>query len=233
MKNPRHIVIVGASSDLAGAVTPHLAAEGRLVSPISRTSLGAGGYGEADWETIFEKLSRDQPVDAVLHIPGRGAFGKAASVSESEARQALEINFWLPTKVALAANACWTAARRPGTFFAVLSIAALRAIPGEAWYCAGKAAAARWLETMDLENRRENRRFLSLHPGKFQSKFRREAGLRETAGGTPLESVALAVAGAVLQGGPGGVIGWREKAITLADRWWPGLYDNLVLKHRV
>lgn len=233
MKNPRHIVIVGASSDLAGAVAPLLATGGRLVTPVSRASLGAEDYAKTDWTAIFENFSRRQPVDAILHIPGHGAFGQASAVSESEARQALEVNFWLVTKVALAANAFWASTRGPGTFFAVLSLAALRAIPGEAWYCAGKAAAARWLETMDLENRRQNRRFFSLYPGKFQSKFRRDAGLQEADAGAPLASVAQSVASAVLAGGPGRVIGWREKTITLADRWWPGLYDNLILKHRV
>ncbi len=230
VKNPQHILIVGASSDLAQAVTPMLS--GRMITPISRTTLDSGEYEGADWSAILEEASRNSPIDAVLHIPGYGAFGQATSLPEADARRAMEVNFWLLTKVALAANAHWVSTNRPGTFHAVLSLAALRAIPKEAWYCAGKAASARWLETMDLENRKEKRRFFFFCPGKFRSKFRREAGLRETDGGTPIESVARVIAGSVIRGRPGGVIGWREKTIVLADRLWPGLYDNLVLRHR-
>ncbi len=243
MNTPRHVLIVGASSVLAQAVTADLLRRNILVSRLGRTRpdndipFEEVDYHTADWPAVLGKLATPTPIDAILHVPGRVAFGPALDIPSDEARQIFEANFWLMSNVATAAARHWLARKQQGDFWAVSSIAALRAIPSESYYAASKAAATRWLECLDLENRMHGLRFRSFHPGKFSSPFRSRAAkhglFRETPGaGTDVAAIAQIMAEAIATRRPAHVIGWRENIIFLADRLVPGLYDRWLIRQQ-
>lgn len=246
---PRHIVIIGSGSAIGQAVAEKLAAHQFTVSGIGRADASPRGafsntlavdYPIADWASLFKQLetSSGLPIGAVLHAPGYAAMGPTLAIPESEARQMLEVNFWLLSTVARAAATHWASQNQAGHFWAVLSIAALRGIPEESYYCASKAAAARFLECLDLENRQAGRHFNYFCPGKFASPFRSKSvrfgqEASEDLGGSTVDFVAQKISSAILSQKPVKVIGWRENAIALADRLFPHLYDRLVLDRRV
>ncbi len=246
---PKHVVVIGSGSAIGQAVAEKLAVHQITVSGISRTPVQshssfahahAVDYATADWLGLFQQLQSASglPIDAVLHAPGYAAIGPALTIPESEARQMLEVNFWLLSNVARAAATHWSSQKQAGHFWAVLSIAALRGIPEESYYCAAKAAAARFLECLDLENRQAGRHFNYFCPGKFASPFRSKSarfgqGASEDSGGSTVDFVARKISSAILSQKPVKVIGWRENAIALADRLFPHLYDRLVLDRRV
>lgn len=243
MSTPRHVVIVGASSALAQAVAADLHRRNILVSGLGRTRTGNDipfeeiDYHTADWPALFDKLAASNPIDAILHVPGYVAFGPALDIPTDEARKIFEANFWLMSTVATAAARHWLDRKQYGDFWAVSSIAALRAIPSESYYAASKAAASRWLECLDLENRTRGLRFRAFHPGKFSSPFRfraaKHGSFRESPGSdTDVAVVAQIMAEAIATRRPAHVIGWRENIIVLADRLVPGLYDRWLLRQQ-
>ena len=243
MTAPRHVVIIGASSALAQAVATELHRRDILVSGLGRTRPAIEipfeqvDYHTADWLALFEKLAADTPIDAIFHVSGYVAFGPALDIPTEEARKIFEANFWLMSAVATAAARHWLAQKRHGEFWAVSSLAALRAVPSESYYAASKAAGSRWLECLDLEYRLRGLRFRAFHPGKFSSPFRSRAAkhgsFRNSPGSdTDVAKVAQIMAEAIATRRPTRVIGWRENIIVLADRLAPGLYDHWLLRHQ-
>ncbi len=195
---------------------------------------------QAEWGHLYAAIEREtgSPVDSVVFVAGKAAFGKTALLSAEGARSLFELNFWACTGAARAAAEHWAGAARSGAFLAVLSIAARRAVPFEAYYSASKAAAARFLECLDLEYRGRGLRFLAAFPGALDTPFRKQAewlGIEPTfaEGGADVRGTARAIL-AILDGRRRArVIGWRERSIALADRVAPGLYDRVVLRRRV
>jgi short-subunit dehydrogenase len=114
---------------------------------------------------------------------------------------------------------------------------ARRAVPFEAHYAASKAAAARFIECLHLEHEGDGLRFVPVYPGMLRTPFRTEAewfGLAPPGGGGADARGAARAIVAVLRGRRRSrVIGWRERAIDLADRVSPALYDRAVLRRRV
>lgn len=194
----------------------------------------------ADWRALYRAIEQETgaPIDAVVFVAGTAAYGKTALFPAERARSILELNFWALAEAARSVADHWAQARRPGTLVAVLSIAGRRAVPFEAFYSASKAAAARFLECLDLEYASRGIRFVSAFPGTLRTPFRRQAEWYGIEPGPALEGGDVgAVARAILRLLDGSrrvrVIGWRERAIDLADHLAPGLYDRLALRRRV
>jgi short-subunit dehydrogenase len=119
-----------------------------------------------------------------------------------------------------------------------LSIVARRAVPFEAFYAASKAAAARFLECLQLEYAHKNIEFVCAFPGTLKTGFRRDSewyGIEPGAAekGSDVQTTAEAIVKLLKSKRRSRVIGWRERSIDLADRLWPGLYDRAVLQNRV
>lgn len=194
----------------------------------------------ADWRSLYSTVERETagPIDAVLFVAGTAAYGKTALCPTDRVRSVFELNFWSCAEAARSAAEHWAASRRPGTFLAVLSIVARRAVPFEAYYAASKAAAARFLECLDLEYSERGIRFLAALPGTLDTPFRSRAewyGLARPSaeGGAEVGPTARAILRLLSGSRKSRVIGWRERSIDLADRLAPGLYDRLVLRRRV
>ncbi len=243
-----HAVVVGASSGVGKLVADALTEHGTVVSTVGRTQPAppyarhhqCSDLATLDWTNAYDEAQANAHVaiDAVVYVAGEATFGRTSQIPPARARELFEANFWAPASAALAAEQLW-AAPRSGTFVSVSSISARRAVPFEAHYCASKSACARFLDALHLEHPDGRVRFLCVYPGRLQTQFRRKADWHgiapdpTAAQGSDPAKVARAVL-RMLAGGRGPrVLGMRERAIDLADRVSPLLYDKLVLKRRV
>ena len=242
---PRHALVISPHGGVGGAVARELARRGTRVSGAGRTPPDAGvvsaflsvDFATADWPALYERAAAGGPLDAVVYAAGAGAFGRTGEIPFHEARATFEVNFWALEEAARAAVARWEHERTPGCFLAVLSIAGRRAVPFEAFYGASKAAAVRFLETLQLEVS-EGIRLVPACPGLIRTSFREHArwfGLANQTGdyGASPDETASALCDLLEGTRTVRVLGWRERAIDLADRLFPGLYDRMVLRRRV
>jgi len=244
----RQILVVGGGSGLGGAMVKNLVEHGRKVVVLGRTEppdelriqkFYCVDAPTVDWPSLYLKIEAETgaSIDAVIFVAGRGVFGKTGLVPVERARQVFELNFWSSAAAARAAAEYWAANGRPGKFVAILSIAALRAVPLESYYAASKAATVRFLECLQLEYGHKNIEFKCAFPGLLKTGFRRAAewyGLKPSFAdeGADVHKTAQAVVDLLESKRNKQVIGWRERTIALADRLLPGLYDRAVLRGR-
>jgi short-subunit dehydrogenase len=242
------VLIVGGGGGLGNALVSRLL-DGRIAVVVAGRSTAADNRvahsyvidaTTVDWRSLYSTVEKDSrtSIDAVVFVAGTAAYGRTALLPPERARSILELNFWACTDAAKMAAEHWNEARSPGTFVAVLSIVARRAVPFEAYYSASKAAAARFLECLDLEYAPKGIRFMSVFPGTMNTSFRRCAewyGLKPDIAdrGTDVRAAARAIHRLLTSRRKARIIGWRERAIDLADRFAPGLYDRAVLRRRV
>ena len=245
----KQMLVVGGGTGLGNAVVKNLLEHNREVVVLGRTKpsdelrikkfYGIDGTA-VDWPSLYSTIERDtsSSIDAVIFVAGIGVFGKTNLVPVDRVRQVFELNFWACASAARAAAEYWTAQGEAGKFLAVLSIAALRAVPLESYYAASKAATARFLECLQLEYRHRGIEFICAFPGLLKTAFRRNAewyGLKPAFAneGADVHETAQAVI-ALLEGKRRTrILGWRERTIAITDRLLPGLYDRLVLRSRV
>jgi len=194
----------------------------------------------ADWDSLYRIIEEESehPIDAVIFVAGSAVFGKTSLIPLQKAREIFELNFWACAAAARAAAELWAAKAHRGKFLAVLSIAARRAVPFESYYCASRAATARFLECLQLEYTHKHLQFLSAFPGLLKTAFRRTAewyGFKPHVAdeGSDVGPTAQAIIRLLVGKRRRRVIGWRERSIDFADRFVPGLYDCTVLRARV
>lgn len=244
----KQVLIVGGAGGLGTALVRQLLDQKFLVVVAGRSGAADERVQHSyvidatsvDWRSLYSTIERESgtPVDAVVFVAGTAAYGSTASFPPEQARNIFELNFWACTSAAKSIAEHWVEAQSAGKFVAVLSIVARRAVPFEAYYAASKAAAARFLECLDLEYTPKRIRFLSVFPGVLNTPFRRQAewyGFRPTFAdrGADVRGTARAIQ-QVLEGSRRArVIGWRERIIDFADRLVPGLYDRAILRRRV
>ncbi len=241
----RHALVISPHGGVGSAVARELRRRGVRVSGAGRTS-SAPGVVDAfhpieldglDWDALYDRVAAGGPLDAIVYAAGTAAFGRTPAIPVEEARATFEVNFWPLAAAACAAAARWEREGTAGSFLAVLSISGRRAVPFEAYYGASKAAAARFLETLQLEVP-PSIRLVAACPGLVRTSFREHArwfGVRPTESlyGASPESTAAALCDLLDGSRRVRILGWRERAIDLADRILPGLYDRLVLRRRV
>jgi 2,3-dihydro-2,3-dihydroxybenzoate dehydrogenase len=243
----RSALVVGGSGGLGAAVVRELAEVGTGVAVAGRhrpadprvRCARVVDATRVDFGALYRSVEAETgaPIDGVVFVAGSAVFGRTARVPLARAREVFDLNFWACTSAATAAAEHWIAGGTRGTFVAVLSIVARRAVPFEAHYAASKAAAGRFIECLHLEHEADGLRFVPVYPGMLRTSFRRAAewyGLPPPAdAGADATRAARAIV-AVLRGRRRArVIGWRERTIDLADRLAPELYDRSVLRRRV
>jgi short-subunit dehydrogenase len=244
----KQILIVGGGGGLGGGLVKTLLDQRYKLVVTGRTNPADQRIEKfypidarsVDWRSLYVTIEKDTaaPMDAVVFVAGAAVFGKTVLVPLERARQSFELNFWACTTAARAAAEYWDAKNRAGRFVAILSIAARRAIPFEAYYSASKAAAARFLECLQLEYVHKNIEFMCAFPGLLKTPFRRLAewyGLEPAFAdeGADVGKTARAIIKLLEGRRRARIIGWRERSIDLADRVLPGLYDRAVLRNRV
>jgi short-subunit dehydrogenase len=245
----KQILVIGGTSGLGGAVVKKLLDRGDKVVVLGRTKPAdesriqkfySADASAVDWPTQYSEIERESgaPIDMVIFVAGSGVFGSTNLIPVERARQMFELNFWACASAARAAAEYWSGQGRTGKFAAILSIAARRAVPFEAYYSASKAATARFLECLQLEYAHKGIDFLCAFPGLLNTGFRRHAewyGFEPVFAdeGADVSQTAQAVLSLLEGKRRARVIGWRERCIDLADRMLPGLYDRIVLRARM
>lgn len=242
---PRHALVIAPHGAVGGAVARELRRRGARVTGAGRTPPDAGAVdaflpldlSAASWPQLYASAAGAAPLDAIVYAAGIGTFGRTGAIPPEDARAVFEVNFWAVTDAARAAADRWVRDATPGCFLAVLSIAGRRAVPFEAYYGASKAAAVRFLEALQLEVP-PSIRFVAACPGLIRTPFRSRSvwhgmPMLPADGGATPEKTAVALCDLLEGSRTSRVIGWRERAIDLADRFAPGLYDRLVLRPRV
>lgn len=235
-----HAVVVGASSQIGRAIAEALSERGLVVSGLARSAPSGAPYAagfacdvalEGSATEALARAGERAPIDVLVYAAGAGAMGRTLDVPEEVAAGAFAVNFWgLDQCVRAVVPGMQT--RRRGAVLAVLSLAALRAVPFEAYYAASKAAAARYLECLALELAASHVDVHYVAPGYIDTGFFERGGFHGMApptvrgsGTTPADVAQRAVA--LLEGRPRSpVLGWRERTIRFADRVAPGLYDR-------
>jgi short-subunit dehydrogenase len=236
----KHAVVVGASSGIGAAIAARLDGASYSVSSLCRRAprhpCDATQPGQIA-SAMGDAIGVAGPVDLLVYSAGAPAMGVTTAVPVERAREAFEVGFWALDEAVRAALP--TLVERRGAILAVLSLAALRGIPYEAYYAAAKAAAARYLDCLAHEVEPRGVRVRYVCPGFVDTGFAERAewyGLpavpKINGSGVSADDVAR-IALATLEARPRSrVIGWRERVITLADRAFPELYDRwLSLRH--
>jgi short-subunit dehydrogenase len=234
--------VVGASSALGGATATRLRKERFAVVSLSRTEPAPGvadthvrcdvtDLAEVE-RAVASALAIHGAPSVVVYAAGQAAMGVTFTVPMDMARRAFAVNFWGLDAVVRGVLPAMHAAGG-GTIVAILSLAAHRAITHEAYYSASKAAALRWLDCVALEAHPLGVHIKHLSPGFIDTGFFDRGGWHgmnappvRGSGVTP-DDVAEEV-WSLTRGKRSSVIGWRERAIVLADRLSPGAYDALV-----
>jgi short-subunit dehydrogenase len=244
----KQIGVVGGSGSLGNAVVQQLIDRNYDVVVIGRANASdrrvrqfyAADAITTDWPSLYQRIARGtgKGLDGLVFVSGTASYGRTELFPMERARQIFELNYWTCTSAARAAAKYWTDEHRPGTFLAVLSIVARRAVPFEAYYASSKAATQRFLECLNLEYQQKNIQFLSAFPGMLRTPFRRSSewyGIPAPTcdEGADVHETAKKLVDLLEGKRRVRVIGWREQVIDLADRFFPGLYDRAVLRNRV
>lgn len=244
----KQVAVVGGSQGLGNAIVDELIKRkyrvvvlGRSPSPNPQVlRFYPIDAASLDWASMLARVEGEigTVFDHVVFVSGRAVFGKTAEIPSEDARACFELNFWGCSNAARAVADHWSRNRRRGRFLAVLSIVARRGIAFEAYYSASKAAAARFLECLQLEYADTGVDFLAAFPGMLNTSFRSQAQwIGMSAPGVERGSAPAAVAYAIVDlletKRRTKVIGWREQSIDFADRLLPGLYEKMVLGPRL
>jgi len=245
----KQILVVGGGRGLGGALVKTLLDQGHKVVVLGRTEPADAlriqkfyciDATSVDWSSYYSTIERETAacIDAVIFVAGAAVFGNTNLIPLERARQMFELNFWTCTTAARGAAEYWAKKGQAGKFAAILSIAARRAVPFEAYYSASKAATARFLECLQIEYAHKKIEFICAFPGLLKTQFRHQAewyGFEPTSAdaGAEVHKTAQAIVNLLDGKRKTQVIGWRERSIDLADRLFPGLYDRAVLRKRV
>ena len=244
----KQFLIIGGGGGLGSALVKNSLDRHFQVAVAGRTrprdprvkNFYSANANDADWSSVYRTIEQETaaPIDAVIFVAGTAVFGKTSLIPLDKARQTFELNFWACANAARAAAEFWSAKGQSGKFLAILSIAARHAVPFESYYCASRAATTRFLECLQLEYSHKHLEFLCAFPGLLRTPFRRNVewfGLEPNFAdeGADVQRTAQVIINLLTGRRKTRVIGWRERSIDLADRLFPGLYDRIVLRHRV
>jgi short-subunit dehydrogenase len=179
----RSVFITGASGGLGRGLALHFAKQGDKV------------FAAARRKEELEKMAAEAPAGTIvpvrLDVQDCEALVAAIRKAEAEAGGALDLVIanagigqptparkmeWRMVKTILDVNvtaACVTIAaalpkmveRNAGQVVAVASLAAFRGMPGNATYCASKAALHTWMESVRVDLRRTKVRATTIYPG--------------------------------------------------------------------
>jgi NAD(P)-dependent dehydrogenase (short-subunit alcohol dehydrogenase family) len=157
------VVITGASSGIGEALARHYASGDSILGLISRREAGAGLPGTVVSypldvtdvlglaEAARDFVARYGAPDLVIANAGVGVGTHSDEIADMEKlRRVLEVNLTgLAATLAAFAPAMRKAGR--GTLAGIASVAGFRGLAGNGAYCASKAAAITWLESLRTE----------------------------------------------------------------------------------
>jgi hypothetical protein len=236
------VVITGASSGIGEALARHYASPGSILGLISRRKAGAALPGtvvpyEVDVTDVagLERAAADFGArygapDLVIANAGVGVGTHSDEIADIEKlRRVLDTNVaGLAATLAAFAPAMRKAGR--GTLAGIASVAGFRGLAGNGAYCASKAAAITWLESLRTELYGSGVAVVCVCPGYIDTPMTRVNRYRMPFL-LPPDEAARRIARVIAARRRLAVIPWQMAAVSVLLRAMPGwLYDRLAAR---
>jgi short-subunit dehydrogenase len=233
------VVITGASSGIGEALARHYATQDSILCLISRREAGAGLPGtvvpcvvDVTDVSALERVAADFVArfgapDLVIANAGVGVGTHGDELADVEKlRRVLDINVaGLAATLAAFAPAMRRAGR--GTLAGIASVAGFRGLAGNGAYCASKAAAITWLESLRAELYGSGVSVVCICPGYIDTPMTRVNRFRMPFLITA-DDAARRIARAIEGKRRLAVIPWQMALVAVALRAMPGwLYDRV------
>jgi short-subunit dehydrogenase len=233
------VVITGASSGIGAALARHYASADSVLGLISRRQPGTGLPGRvvpyavdvtdvpALQRVAEDFVARFGAPDLVIANAGVGVGTHGEDLADVEKlRRVLDINVaGLAATLAAFAPSMRRAGR--GTLAGIASVAGFRGLAGNGAYCASKAAAITWLESLRVELYGSGVAVVCICPGYIDTPMTRVNRYR-----MPFllaaDEAAPRIARAIAARRRLAVIPWQMAAVSILLKAMPGaLYDRL------
>jgi hypothetical protein len=239
---PNSIVITGASSGIGEALARHYASPDSVLALLSRRAAGAGLPGTivpypvdvtdvaALGQAAADYVSRYGAPDLVIANAGVGVGTHSDEIVDIEKlRRVLDVNLTgLAATLAAFAPAMREAGR--GTLAGIASVAGFRGLAGNGAYCASKAGAITWLESLRTELHGTGVAVVCICPGYIDTPMTRVNRYRMPFL-LPPDEAARRIARAIAARRRLAVIPWQMAAVSVLLRAMPGwLYDRLAAR---
>lgn len=236
------VVITGASSGIGEALARHYASPGSILGLISRREAGAGLPGTVVPYAVdvtdaagLERAAADFVArygapDLVIANAGVGVGTHSDEIADIEKlRRVLDTNVaGLAATLAAFAPAMRKAGR--GTLAGIASVAGFRGLAGNGAYCASKAAAITWLESLRTELYGSGVAVVCVCPGYIDTPMTRVNRYRMPFL-LPPDEAARRIARVIAARRRLAVIPWQMAAVSVLLRAMPGwLYDRLAAR---
>ncbi|MFL6572657.1 MAG: SDR family oxidoreductase [Burkholderiales bacterium] len=236
------VVITGASSGIGEALSRHYASQHSVLGLISRREAGAGLPGTvvsyaldvtdvaALERAAADFVARHGAPELVIANAGVGVGTHSDELADIEKlRRVLDINVTgLAATLAAFAPAMRKAGR--GTLAGIASVAGFRGLPGNGAYCASKAAAIAWLESLRTELHGSGVAVVCICPGYIDTPMTR-VNRYPMPFLLPPDQAARRIARAIAARRRLAVIPWQMAAVSVLLRAMPGwLYDRLAAR---
>jgi hypothetical protein len=229
------VVITGASSGIGEALARHYAGESSVLGLISRRPPAAGLPGKvihypADVTDVsaLQRIAADFGTpDLVIANAGVGVGTHGEDIADVEKlRRVLDINVaGLAATLAAFAPGMRRAGR--GTLAGIASVAGFRGLAGNGAYCASKAAAITWMESLRAELHGSGVSVVCVCPGYIDTPMTRVNRFRMPFL-LPADEAARRIARVIAAKRRLAVIPWQMAAASVLLRLMPGwLYDRL------
>jgi len=232
------VVISGASSGIGEALARHYAAAGATVGLISRRAMPGHAFAyqadvtdaQALKRVAADFITRAGVPDLVIANAGIGSGTLGEDIADVEKlRRILDVNV-SGMAATLAAFAPAMKEARRGTLAGIASVAGFRGLAGNGAYCASKAAAISWLESLRVELRGSGVSVVCVCPGyidtpmtqvnRFHMPFLLSA-----------DEAARRIARVIAARRRLAVIPWQMAAVSVLLRVLPGfIYDRLAAR---
>ena len=229
------VVITGASSGIGEALARHYAGADTELGLISRRPPAAGLPGKVthypadvtDVSALRKAAEAFGTPDLVIANAGVGVGTRGDDLNDVEKlRRVLDINVaGLAATLAAFAPAMRRAGR--GTLAGIASVAGFRGLAGNGAYCASKAAAIVWMESLRTELHGSGVSVVCVCPGYIDTPMTRVNRYRMPFL-LPADDAARRIARAIAARRRLAVIPWQMAAVSVLLRAMPGwLYDRL------
>ena len=232
------VVITGASSGIGEALARHYAAAGCVLGLVSRRAPAAGLPAQivhypADVTDVaaLGRIAADFGTpDLVIANAGVGVGTRGEDLADiDKLRRVLEVNVaGLAATLAAFAPAMRQAGR--GTLAGIASVAGFRGLAGNGAYCASKAAAITWMESLRTELHGSGVSVVCVCPGYIDTPMTR-VNLYRMPFLLPADEAARRIARAIAAKRRLAVIPWQMAAVSVLLRVMPGwIYDRLAAR---
>lgn len=195
------VVITGASSGIGRATAKLFAERGERVYDLSRHGAGDPGVTHVDadvtqpetLQTAVERITAETGgIDLLVCCAGMGVSGAVEFIPEADARRQFEVNLYGTIHAVKAVLPVMRQAGK-GRIVCVSSVAAVYAIPFQAYYSASKAAINAFADALRSEVKPFGVSVCAVMPGDIATEF--TAARRKTAAGEDVyRNAASAVA---------------------------------------